>query len=697
MQSTSHAAGQSHVRFERRDDVALIQLERPPLNSLDYAMQADLLSAIDCANADQQVRAIVITGGSSAFCAHADLEDESELSLARTLTSAIEDSAKPVVAAIAGLCSGVGLEVALAAHYRVALKSAQLSLPQINQGLLPYAGGSQRLPRLIGPEAALNLMLEGAPAAAHNFEGEALFDRLVDADVLEVALSLAQSAAGQAVPRVRNRVASDPQLEAFAQFCRRTVAARKNSGPAAMQGVELVVASVTKSFDDGMEQERETHAALFASPHARALRYINRAQGRAAAFTPQSAASRPRLVRSVGVIGAGTMGRGIAMTFANAGLPVVMVETNQSALDNGVQEIERGYASSLSRGRLTQCEIDSRMALISPTLSYEALADADLIIEAVFEQLDVKEQVLRRIDRIARPGAILASNTSALNFDTLAEFTRRPQDMIGMHFFSPAHVMRLLEVVRGRKTADDVLLTVMELAQRIGKIPVIARVSDGFIGNRMLARYVAAADRLVREGAAPEQVDAALEKFGFAMGPFRMGDLAGLDIALAGRRRRAAEHPEHDYTMVADALCEAGRFGQKTAAGWYRYEPGGRRALPDPEVAQIVADWRRNRGIQPRQVDAAEIVERCLLALINEGARVIEEGIAQRASDIDVVYVNGYGFPAHRGGPMYYGQQLGLIRVVRLLKRISAQQGSDPSWKPAPLLLRLAAENRPFS
>jgi 3-hydroxyacyl-CoA dehydrogenase len=423
---------------------------------------------------------------------------------------------------------------------------------------------------------------------------------------------------------------------------------------------------------------------------------IERAE-QAAAQIPDVPADTPlRPIRKVGVIGAGTMGGGITMNFLNVGLPVVLLELKQEALDRGLATIRRNYENSMKKGKLTAEQVEARLALITPTLSYEGLRDVDLVIEAVFEDMGVKETVFKTLDEVVQAGAILASNTSYLNIDRIAECTKRPQDVLGLHFFSPANVMRLLEVVRGAKTAPDVLATSMALAKTIGKVAVVSGVCDGFIGNRMLARYGAAAQGLIHAGALPQQVDGALQAFGMAMGPFRMGDLAGLDIGWATRKRRAAEAGVPMQPIVADKLCESGRFGQKTGAGWYRYEAGSRDPLPDPVTEQLIADYRAAHGITPRTISDEEIVQRCIYALVNEGARILEEGIAARASDIDLVYLNGYGFPKHRGGPMFYANTVGLDHVVRCLERFAAEPGADPSWQPAPLLQRLAREGKTF-
>jgi 3-hydroxyacyl-CoA dehydrogenase len=462
--------------------------------------------------------------------------------------------------------------------------------------------------------------------------------------------------------------------------------------------VEALAAAVKEPFEAGLRRERELFVTLMASPESAALRHIFQAERAASHIDgmPDSVATRP--INRVGVVGAGTMGGGITMSFINAGLPVTLLETTQEALDRGLASIRRNYQGALRKGSLSETSLEQRLALITPTLQYERLRDADLVVEAVFEDLEVKRKVFARLDQIVKPGAILASNTSTLDLDVIARFTQRPQDVIGLHFFSPANVMRLLEVVRGAATANDTLATAMALARTIGKIAVVAGVCDGFIGNRMVARYGLAAHDLLVAGALPQQIDAALQKFGMAMGPFRMADLAGLDIGWAIRKRRAAESPAEDFSNVADILCEAGRFGQKTGAGFYRYEAGAREALPDPAVTAIIERYRETKGVVPRAVPDAEIVERCVYALINEGARIVDEGIAQRSSDVDLVYLNGYGFPAYRGGPMFYGDSVGLPSVVRALTRIAAVPGADAAfWTPAALLARLAREGRTFS
>jgi 3-hydroxyacyl-CoA dehydrogenase len=694
----------STTSYEVRGTNALIRLDYPPVNGLGAALRQGLMQALDRAMADDTVKAIVVTGSERAFSGGADVKEFGTPNSLReprlpALIGAFENSPKPVIAAIAGVCMGGGLELALGAHYRVAKSDAQIALPEVKLGLLPGAGGTQRLPRAIGLEAALNMIVSGATVPAAKLKGTALLDDVTDGDPVPAALALADKVVADRLPlkRVRDLKVSDPQAEAFLQFARNTVAATSKNFPAPLKCVEAVSWCLNKPIDDALRQERETFMALMNTPESRALRHIFAAERAASkiADVPEDVALRP--IRKVGIIGAGTMGGGIAMSFANAGIAVTMLEMKQEALDKGLGTIRKNYDNTAKKGRLTEAQVQQRMALITPTLGYDAMKDVDLVIEAVFENIDVKQQVFKTLDEVCKPGAILASNTSALNLNTIAGFTKRPQDVIGLHFFSPANVMRLLEIVRGDKTAPDVLATCMALAKTIKKIGVVSGVCDGFIGNRMLARYGAAANGLLMAGALPQQVDKALEKFGFAMGPFRVGDLAGLDIGWAGRKRRAAENPSAYQRVVADAICEQGRFGQKTGAGWYRYEAGARDPIPDPLVADIIEQFRKERCINPRKVSDDEVIERCVYALVNEGARILEEKIAARASDIDIVYLNGYGFPQHRGGPMLHADIVGLPNVVRTLKRFAAVPGAEAWWQPAPLLQQFADDGKYFN
>jgi len=692
------------THYETRGAQALIRLDHPPVNGLGAALRADLLRSLDRALADAQVTAIVVTGSERAFSGGADVKEFNTPNALReprlpALIAAFEASPKPVIAAIAGVCMGGGLELALGAHYRVAKADAQIALPEVKLGLLPGAGGTQRLPRAVGLETALNMIASGATMPAAKLKGTALFDEVVDGDPVAAALALAAKVVADKLPRKRLRDAkvSDAQAEAFLQFARNTVGAASRHFPAPLRCVEAVGWSVSKPFDEALRLEREAFLALMATPQSRALRHIFAAERAASKIdgVPEQTPLRP--IAKVGIVGAGTMGGGIAMNFANAGIAVALLETRQEALDKGVATIRRNYDNSAKKGRLSEAQVAERMALIAPTLGYDAMRDADLVIEAVFEDIAVKQQVFKTLDEVCKPGAILASNTSALNLNTIAGFTKRPRDVIGLHFFSPANVMRLLEIVRGEQTAPDVLATCMAIAKKIKKIGVVSGVCDGFIGNRMLARYGAAANGLLLQGALPQQVDKALEAFGFAMGPFRVGDLAGLDIGWAGRKRRAAENPAAAQRVVADALCEQGRFGQKTGAGWYRYEPGARDPIPDPLVTAIIESFRNERGIAARHVGDDEVVERCVFALVNEGARILDEKIAARASDIDLVYLNGYGFPQHRGGPMLHADIVGLPNVVRALQRFAAEPGAKAWWQPAPLLRQLADDGRTFN
>ena len=692
------------VSIQNHGPVAVLHMDRPPVNSLGYELRAGIADALDRANADASVAIIVLTGTARAFSAGADVTEFGTAKAGRepnlrVVIGLLENSAKPVVGAIAGQCLGGGLELAMGCHFRVALADAQLGLPEVKIGLLPGAGGTQRLPRLIGLEAALNMIVSGAPVAAAKFAGTPLVDRIIDGDLVAGAVAFAQEVLEKKLParRARDLKVKDPQGEAFLQFARNTVGAMSKNFPAPMRCLEAVAASLVKPFDEGVKVEREGFLALMATPESRALRHIFGAE-RAAAKIPGLPGDTPlRPINKVGVIGAGTMGGGITMNFLNAGIPVVLLEMRQEALDKGLGTIRRNYDNTLKKGKLTPEQVAQRMGLLTGTLSYEAFADVDLVVEAVFEDMGVKQTVFETLDKVCKPGAILASNTSYLNIDKIAGFTQRPADVVGLHFFSPANVMRLLEVVRGAQTAADVLATSMALAKRIKKIAVVSGVCDGFIGNRMLARYGAAAQGLINAGALPQQVDGALQKFGLAMGPFRMGDLAGLDIGWATRKRKAAEAGVEMKPNVADKLCEVGRFGQKTGAGYYRYEAGKRDPIPDPLTEQLINDYRAGLGLTPRRISDDEVVERCIFALVNEGARILEEGIAARASDLDIVYLNGYGFPLHRGGPMLYADSVGLPNVVRSLRRFAAEPGVDASWQPAPLLLRLAEAGQSFN
>lgn len=694
----------SHATYEIKDRVALITFQNPPVNGMSYALRKSLVVFVDQAEADSGVDAIVITGSARAFSGGADVTEFGtpkvlQQPILRVVIEVLENVTKPVVAAIDGVCLGGGLELALGAHYRVAASHAQIGLPEVKLGLLPGAGGTQRLPRVVGLEKALHMITTGQIIKAKALADTALLDKVVETDVVDAAIAFAKEVVAQNLPlkRVRDIEISPEGAREILDAAREKLENGKKGQIAPLKCLDAVQASVFMSFDEGLKYERELFLQLMSSPESAAMRHIFSAERAATKIPDVPADTLLRKVEKVGVIGAGTMGGGISMNFLNVGIPVVLLEQKQEALDRGVATIRRNYENTMKKGRITAEQVEERMALLSTTLSYDDFADVDLAIEAVFENMDVKKAVFSELDRVMKKGAILASNTSTLDLNVIAGFTSRPEDVIGLHFFSPANVMKLLEIVRGEKTAKDVLATSIALGKKIGKKPVVSGVCDGFIGNRMLYAYRDAADNAMLAGASPSQIDKALENFGFAMGPYRVADLAGLDIGWAVRKRRAEANPEAYVPVVADRICEAGRFGQKTGAGWYKYEAGNRTPIVDPVVENIVREFREARGITPREVSDQEIVNRCVYALVNEGAKILEEGIALRASDIDVVYLNGYGFPAHRGGPMHYAQQVGLFNVVRAIKRFAAASEAEARfWQVSPLLEKHAESNEPL-
>ncbi|KVD99026.1 3-hydroxyacyl-CoA dehydrogenase NAD-binding domain-containing protein [Burkholderia anthina] len=691
------------VDYSTRDGVAVITLNNPPVNGLGLSTRQGVMDALDRAAQDPSVTAIVLTGAGRAFSGGADITEFNtpkalQEPTLHTVIRAVEASAKPVVAALHSVVMGGGLELALGAHYRVAAPGAQVALPEVKLGLLPGAGGTQRLPRAVGLETALNMIVSGAPVPSEQLAKSGLFDEMADGDLLDAAVVFARKVGAQKGPhpRVRDRKIVHENAAGFIQFARNSARAAAPNFPAPHKCIDAIEAGVLNGFDKGSIAEREGFVALMMTPESRALRHAFFGE-RAASKIPDVPADTPlREIRRVGVIGAGTMGGGIAMNFVNAGLPVTLLETKQDALERGLATIRKNYDAQVRKGKLTQEKLDARMALIAPTLSYDDLKDADLIVEAVFEELGVKEQVFRKLDEVAKPGAILASNTSTLDVDKIAAFTKRPQDVVGMHFFSPANVMKLLEVVRGARTAKDVLATVMAVAKKIRKTAVVSGVCDGFIGNRMIEQYIRQALFMLEEGALPAQVDRAIEKFGFAMGPFRMSDLAGNDIGWAIRKRRYVEQPGLHYSKIADRLCEQGRFGQKTGAGWYDYVPGDRKAKPSALVDEMVVAYSKERGVERRKIGDDEIVERLVFALVNEGAKILEEKIASKASDIDMVYLTGYGFPLWRGGPMLYADTVGLYNVERAIRRYAAAPNGD-AWQLAPSIAELAKAGRGFN
>jgi 3-hydroxyacyl-CoA dehydrogenase len=693
----------STAEYSVRGEVAVITLNNPPVNGLGHALRQGIVAGLERAQADANVRAIVLIGAGNAFSGGADIKEfntpaaSAEPHLRQVIVQ-VEQCTKPVVAAIHKVAMGGGLELALGCHFRVAAPGAQLALPEVNLGILPGAGGTQRLPRAIGAAPALDMMVSGKPVKSEGAP-PGLIDEMVSGDLLEGALAFAARAVteGRTLRRLRDEtVRVDGDTAAFIAAAKARVAKASRGFPAPPKIVECVEAAIALPFDDGLKAERERFEQLVVSTESKAMRHAFFAE-RAASKIPDVPDSTPtQEVKRVAIIGAGTMGGGIAMAFANAGFPVTLVETTQEALDRGLDVIRKNYAATVAKGRMAQADMDRRMGLLGGALDYSALAAADLVIEAVYENLDVKREVFARLDAAAKPGAILATNTSTLDVNAIAAATQRPEAVVGLHFFSPANVMRLLEIVRAAKTSKEALATVMKVSKAIRKVGVVAGVCDGFIGNRMLEEYLRQAYFLVDEGASPQQVDAALQKWGLAMGPFAMMDMAGQDIGWAIRKRRAVETPDRVYSKWPDRLCEQGRFGQKTGAGVYRYEPGNRVPQPDAAVDALIADYRKELGIAPRAIGDDEIVERCMLALANEGARILDEGIAARASDIDIVYLTGYGFPLFRGGPMFNADTIGLPRVVEAMGRYARGYHGE-CWTPAPLLARLAADGKRFT
>lgn len=683
------------VKYDVIEGVAVLEFNNPPLNTWGYELRSATSASLDQANLDAQVKAIILIGTERAFSGGADVSEFGGPKMTMKpdlgdILSQIERSKKPVIAAISGIALGGGLEVALACHFRVAKPDATIGLPEVKLGILPGAGGTQRLPRLAGVEPALNMIVSGAHVPAMMLGHTQLFDELVQGNLKEDALAFARKVVDEKRPlKLARDVKIDmPNAEAYFEFARGAIGVVSKNFPAPLKCLEAVEAAVKQPFDKGMQVERNLFMQLLMSPESRALRNIFFGE-RAASKIPDVPEDTPtRKIARVAVIGAGTMGGGIAMNFLNAGIPVTIVENQQAALDRGVATIRKNYEATVKKGKITPEKLEQNMARLTPTLHVEDVKDADLIIEAIFEKMDIKEDMFKRLDKVAKPGAILASNTSFLNINHLASVTSRPSDVLGMHFFSPANVMKLLEVVRGEKTSKDVLATVMQVAKTIKKTAVVAGVCHGFIGNRMIEKYFDQTMQMIMQGASPFQIDRAIEKFGMVMGPFRMADLAGNDVGWQARKAELDADPSIQKT-VRDKLCELGRFGQKAGLGWYQYPPGSRDAVPDPSVEALIAETRKEHGITPRKFNDEEIVNRCILALVNEGAKILEEKIAARASDIDIVYIYGYGFPPHRGGPMNYANEVGIYAVERLLKEYGIE--------PAALIQKLAKEGKPLS
>ncbi|HUN70319.1 MAG TPA: 3-hydroxyacyl-CoA dehydrogenase NAD-binding domain-containing protein [Burkholderiales bacterium] len=690
--------------YSVRDGVAVVTLNNPPVNGLGSVLRPGIMDGIKKAQADPAVKALVIIGSAKAFSGGADIREFNTPKMGvppslPEINDAQDACSKPMIAAIGGFALGGGLELALGCHYRVALPKSLLGLPEVKLGLLPGSGGTQRLPRVVGAAQGIQMMTTGNPVPAEKALGLGLVDEIVQGDLLEGAIQFAQKLVKEkkGPRRIRDMtVKVDGEPKAFFEKARAEVGKASRGFPAPLEIVSCVEAAVNRPFDDGRKFERERFAVLVEGSESKALRHMFFAERQTTKIpdVPEDTPARP--VKSAAVIGAGTMGGGITMSLVNAGIPVTLIEMKQDALDRGLATIRKNYASTVSKGRLKQEEMDKRMALIKPALELAAGKDADIVIEAVFERMDVKQDIFRKLDALMKPGAILATNTSTLDVNAIAAVTKRPQDVIGTHFFSPANVMRLLEVVRGAKTAKDVLATTMKLGKAIKKVPVVSGVCDGFIGNRMVEKYGQQSLFLIDEGCSPQQVDAAAYKWGMAMGPLAMGDMAGLDIGWEIRKRRYVERPNFVYSKVGDRIAELGRYGQKTGKGWYKYNLPDRKPIPDPEVEEIIRKYRAENNIKTRSISDEEIVERLIYALVNEAAYILEEGIALRASDIDMVYLTGYGFPAYRGGPMFYADTVGLAKVLASIEKF--QKGyMGEVWKPAPLLVKLAKEGRKFN
>lgn len=699
------------VSLTKDGDVAIVTVNNPPVNALSPGVPEGIGECVQEAMGDESVKAIVLIGGGRGFIAGADIKGFGKMASGKEkrdpagfhpLLYALEDCPKPIVSAIHGVAFGGGLEIAMATHYRVAVASAQVGQPEVKLGLIPGAGGTQRLPRLAGVAKAVEMCAGGNPVKAEEALGLGILDKIVEGDLIEGAVAFVREiAARDESPRktreLNDKLGDDETNAPIFAMARQMAKKRARGMMAPLKNIDAVEAATRLPFEKGIEREKELFIECLLSPQSKALIHLFFSH-RAINKIPDVPKDTPKIaIKKAAVIGAGTMGGGIAMNYANAGIPVVIKEAEQEYLDRGMAIVKKNYASSVKKGRFPQEVMDKRMALIQPTLDYDDIAEADIVVEAVFENMDLKKEVFREIDGAAKGGAILASNTSTLDIDEIASVTKRPEMVIGHHFFSPAHVMRLLEIVRGQATSKETIATSMALAKTLRKVGVLVGNCHGFVGNRMIAPYTREAQFLIEEGATIEAVDAVLSEFGMAMGPLAMGDLAGLDInwRVKDELRKAGGIPEGiRQPLVLDHLYEAGRYGQKTSKGWYRYEEGSRKPIPDPEVEALAEKCAKDAGIERRDISAEEIVERTIYALVNEGANILEEGIALQAGDIDVIYVNGYGFPAHRGGPMWYAGEVGLKKVYDRVCEFHERHGD--LWTPAPLLTRLAEEGKTF-
>jgi 3-hydroxyacyl-CoA dehydrogenase len=693
------------VRFTKSKNIGVITINNPPVNAVSPGVPEGISDAIDQLQEDDALHAAVLMGGGNTFVAGADIKELGKIASGKPrgasllpLLLKIEDCSKPIVMAIHGTAFGGGLEIAMAGHYRVAVRSAKVGQPEVKLGIIPGAAGTQRLPRLAGVANAVAMCSEGGPITAEEAYQFGIIDKLMDGDFLTGAIAFAQEIARKPAlkTRERNNKLGTPERNApiFAA-ARETVRKKQRGLMAPLAAIDAVEAATTLPFEEGCRVEQKLFTECLLSSQAKALIHVFFSE-REVAKIPDIPKDTPLIpIKTGGVVGAGTMGGGIAMVLANAGIPVLVKEADQAALDRGMANIEKNYTNSVKRGRFTQQFVDERLKLIQPTLSLDGFADVDLVIEAVFEGMALKKEVFGQLDKICKSGAILASNTSTLSIDEISSATSRPQFVIGTHFFSPANVMRLLEIVRGKATSKEVVATCMQLSKKLGKVGVLVGNCRGFVGNRMFHPYVRESVFLLEEGATVEEVDGALYDFGMAMGPLAVGDLAGLDVGWRIRKEyRHLDKPGIRQPFAGDRLCELGRFGQKTGAGWYKYDEN-RRAIPDPEVPNLVRKWAADAGIPQRQISREEIVDRCLYALVNEGAQILEEGYALRPVDIDIIYINGYGFPAHRGGPMWYADSVGLKNVYNRILEFHREHGK--LWEPAPLLKQLADQGKPFA
>jgi len=694
------------VQLTKDNGIAIITINNPPVNALSPGVPEGISTAIDEIDRDDSVKAAVLIGGGRTFVAGADIKEFGKITSGKAtrgegfkpLLLRVEDCRKPLVMAIHGTAFGGGLELAMAGHYRVAVPAAQVGQPEVKLGIIPGAAGTQRLPRLAGVAKAVEMCAGGSPISTTEALKFGIIDKLIDGDLLAGAIAFAREVASKPASKTRERndkLGTPEQNASTFAAARETARKKQRNLIAPLAAIDAVEAATKLPFLEGCQKEQELFAKCLFSDQSKALIHVFFGE-REVAKIPDIPKETPAIpVNSVAVVGAGTMGGGIAMVFANAGLPVLLKETDQAALDRGLSNIQRNYANSVKRGRFTQQFVDERLKLIQPALSYDGFDNADMVVEAVFEGMALKKEVFGQLDLVCKPGAILASNTSTLNIDEIASATSRPQSVIGTHFFSPANVMRLLEIVRGKATSKEVIATCMQLSKKLGKVGVLVGNCMGFVGNRMFGPYRREAQFLVEEGASVEAVDSALYEYGMAMGPLATGDLAGLDVGWRIRKEyRHLQQPGVRQPIAEDYLCELGRYGQKTGSGWYKYDEN-RRAMPDPEVAKLARKWAAEAGIAQRQISAEEIVDRCLYALVNEGARILEEGYALRSVDIDIIYLNGYGFPAYRGGPMWYADTVGLKKVYDRICEFRREHGE--LWTPAPLLKQLAEQGKIFA